>query len=34
VLPAFGSFTGMHPIRVAAGDRVFAVADDQVSEVP
>lgn len=33
VLPAFGSFTGMHPIRAEAGDRVFAVADDQVAEV-
>lgn len=33
VLPAFGSFTGMHPIRPAEGDRVFAVADDEVAEV-
>lgn len=33
VLPAFGSFTGMHPIRAGEGDRVFAVADDQVAEV-
>jgi DNA ligase-associated metallophosphoesterase len=33
VLPAFGAFTGMHPIRPAAGDRVFAVADDRVAEV-
>jgi DNA ligase-associated metallophosphoesterase len=33
VLPAFGSFTGMHPIRAGVGDRVFAVADDQVAEV-
>jgi DNA ligase-associated metallophosphoesterase len=33
VLPAFGSFTGMHPIRVEPGERVFAVADDQVTEV-
>ncbi len=34
VLPAFGSFTGMHPARIAAGDRVFAVADDTVRELP
>jgi uncharacterized protein len=34
VLPAFGSFTGMHPIRPAPGDRVFAVADDSVLEIP
>jgi DNA ligase-associated metallophosphoesterase len=33
VLPAFGSFTGAHPIRVHEGDRVFAVADDAVAEV-
>jgi DNA ligase-associated metallophosphoesterase len=33
VLPAFGSFTGMHPIRAAQGDRVFAVTDDRVVEV-
>lgn len=34
VLPAFGSFTGMHPARLAPGDRVFAVADDAVRELP
>lgn len=34
VLPAFGSFTGMHPAQVAPGDRVFAVADDAVRELP
>jgi uncharacterized protein len=34
VLPAFGSFTGMHPIRAAVGDRVFAVADEAVLQVP
>ena len=33
VLPAFGSFTGMHSIRSSDGDRVFAVADDHVAEV-
>ena len=34
VLPAFGSFTGMHPIERVAGDRVFAVAGSTVREVP
>lgn len=33
VLPAFGSFTGMHPIRPGEGDRVFAIADDAIQEV-
>jgi uncharacterized protein len=33
VLPAFGSFTGMHPIRRDDADRVFAIADDHVAEV-
>jgi DNA ligase-associated metallophosphoesterase len=34
VLPAFGAFTGMHPIERADGDRVFVVADNAVHEVP
>jgi uncharacterized protein len=34
VLPAFGAFTGMHPIDRAPGDRVFVVADNAVHEVP
>ena len=34
VLPAFGSFTGMHPIRRAAGDRVFVIADGAVAALP
>jgi len=34
VLPAFGSFTGMHPVRPAPGERIFAVADDAVRELP
>lgn len=34
VLPAFGSFTGMHPVRRQEGDRVFAVAGDSVRELP
>jgi DNA ligase-associated metallophosphoesterase len=34
VLPAFGAFTGMHPIEREAGDRVFVVADNAVRELP
>ena len=34
VLPAFGSFTGMHPVQVEPGDRVFVAADQSVVEVP
>ncbi|MDQ2928306.1 MAG: DEAD/DEAH box helicase, partial [Pseudomonadota bacterium] len=34
VLPAFGAFTGMHPIRARAGERVFAVADEVVASMP
>ena len=34
VLPAFGAFTGMHPIRRAAGERVFVVAEDRVLPLP
>ncbi len=34
ILPAFGRFTGGHPIRPRAGDRAFAVAEDAVVEVP
>ena len=34
VLPAFGSFTGMHPIARADGDRVFVVADERVAALP
>jgi uncharacterized protein len=34
VLPAFGDFTGMHPIQRRAGDRVWAVADHVVRELP
>ena len=34
VLPAFGSFTGMHPIERKPRDRVFAVAGSAVQEVP
>jgi DNA ligase-associated metallophosphoesterase len=34
VLPAFGSFTGMHRIEPRAGDRIFPVADDVVRSIP
>jgi DNA ligase-associated metallophosphoesterase len=34
VLPAFGAFTGMHPIAAVAGDRVYVVADDRVAALP
>ncbi len=34
VLPAFGAFTGMHPIVREAGDRVFVVADNAVHALP
>jgi len=34
VLPAFGSFTGMHPVRRLPGDRLFVVADGGVAALP
>jgi DNA ligase-associated metallophosphoesterase len=34
ILPAFGSFTGMHRIEPRAGDRIFPVADDVVRAIP
>jgi uncharacterized protein len=34
VLPAFGSFTGMHPIEPRPGDRIFPVAGDVVRAIP
>jgi DNA ligase-associated metallophosphoesterase len=33
VLPAFGAFTGMHPIRPDPEDRVFAITEAHVTEV-
>ena len=30
VLPAFGAFTGMHPIEPSSADRVYAIAEDRV----
>jgi len=34
ILPAFGSFTGMHRIEPRAGDRIFPVAGDVVRAIP
>lgn len=34
VLPAFGSFTGMHPVRPQPGDRLFVAVEDVVRELP
>lgn len=34
VLPAFGSFTGMHRIEPRAGDRIFPIAGDVVRALP
>jgi len=34
VLPAFGAFTGMHAVRPAAEDRLYAVADNIVAAMP
>lgn len=34
VLPAFGSFTGMHPIRRVPGDRIYAIADGVLRPLP
>ncbi len=34
ILPAFGAFTGMHPVDPRPGDRVFAIAGGTVREVP
>lgn len=34
VLPAFGSFTGMHSIRRETGDRVYAIAGEAVRAIP
>lgn len=34
VLPAFGSFTGMHPVEPREGDRIFPVAGGTVRALP
>ena len=33
IVPAFGTFTGMHPIPVTAKDQVFVIAEDSVVRV-
>jgi len=33
ILPAFGAFTGMHPIERGEGDRIFAAGPDSVVEM-
>lgn len=33
ILPAIGSFTGMHPVMASKDDRVYVVADDQIIQV-
>lgn len=34
ILPAFGSFTGMHTVQRVKDERIFAIGDDQVIELP
>jgi DNA ligase-associated metallophosphoesterase len=34
VLPAFGAFTGGHPVRPGNGERVYVIAEEQVIEIP
>ncbi|MCB1981426.1 MAG: ligase-associated DNA damage response endonuclease PdeM [Rhodoferax sp.] len=34
VLPAFGAFTGGHPVRPAAGERLFVADGESVHELP
>jgi uncharacterized protein len=34
VLPAFGAFTGMHPIHPQGSDRVYAIAEQSVAAMP
>jgi DNA ligase-associated metallophosphoesterase len=34
VLPAFGAFTGMHPIQPGASDRIYAIADGAIAALP
>jgi len=33
ILPAFGSFTGLYPVKVVKGDQVFVIAEGEVIEV-
>ena len=34
ILPAFGSFTGMHILSITAEDNIYVTVDDQVLELP
>ncbi|MEM8954460.1 MAG: ligase-associated DNA damage response endonuclease PdeM [Verrucomicrobiota bacterium] len=34
ILPAFGSFTGTHPVLPSTNDRIIAVADHVLTEIP
>ena len=34
ILPAFGTFTGMHNLQRLSGERIFAIGDDQIIELP
>jgi metallophosphoesterase superfamily enzyme len=34
VLPAFGAFTGMHPVERDPAMQVYAIADDRVLPLP
>lgn len=34
VLPAFGAFTGMHPVERQPGRRIYAIAGDRVAQLP
>ncbi|HEX8060292.1 MAG TPA: ligase-associated DNA damage response endonuclease PdeM [Cyclobacteriaceae bacterium] len=33
ILPAFGSFTGLYPVRIAKGDQVYVIAEGDVIEI-
>ncbi|MFY0606691.1 MAG: ligase-associated DNA damage response endonuclease PdeM [Cyclobacteriaceae bacterium] len=33
LLPAFGTFTGNHPIRVTKGDQIIAIAENQLIDI-
>ena len=33
ILPAFGSFTGLYPVRVMKGDQVYVIADGEIIDV-
>jgi uncharacterized protein len=34
VLPAYGSFTGLHPVKANLNDRIYLVGPGEVVEVP